>query len=78
MRSMEREGARRQEEYNRDRRASGACPDPITDPLGWCEHEWSKEGEAPPKPRMGWRSLECQPYASPATGGKDGLLVEAN
>ncbi len=45
MRSMEREGARRQEEYNRDRRASGACPDPITDPLGWCEHEWSKEGK---------------------------------
>ena len=22
----------------------GACPDPITDPLGWCEHEWSREG----------------------------------
>ena len=40
---MEREGARQQEEYNRDRRALGACPDPITDPLGWCEHEWSKE-----------------------------------
>ena len=33
-----------QEEYNRERRASGACPDPITDPLGWCEYEWSKEG----------------------------------
>ena len=43
---MEREGgARRQEEYNRDHRASGACPDLITDPLGWCEHEWSKEGK---------------------------------
>ena len=42
--SMEREGARRQEEYNREHRASGACPDPITDPLGWCEHEWSREG----------------------------------
>ena len=44
MRSMEREGAQQQEEYNRERRASGACPDPITDPLGWCEYEWSKGG----------------------------------
>ena len=44
MHSMEREGAQQQEEYNRERRASGACPDPITDPLGWCEYEWSKEG----------------------------------
>ena len=42
---MEREGAQRQEEYNRDCRASGACPDPITDPLRWCEEEWSKEGK---------------------------------
>ena len=41
---MEREGARQQEEYNWERRAAGACPDPITDPLGWCEYEWSKEG----------------------------------
>ena len=41
---MEREGARQQEEYNRECRASGACPDPITDPLGWCEYEWSREG----------------------------------
>ena len=22
---------------------SGACPDPITDPLGWCKYEWSKK-----------------------------------
>ena len=22
----------------------GPVPDPITDPLGWCEYEWSKEG----------------------------------
>ena len=41
---MERAGARQQEEYNRERRALGARPDPITDPLGWCEYEWSKEG----------------------------------
>ena len=41
---MEREGAQQQEEYNHECRASGACPDPITDPLGWCEYEWSKEG----------------------------------
>ena len=44
MHSMEREGARQQEEYNHECRALGACPDPITDPLGWCEYEWSKEG----------------------------------
>ena len=37
------EGARQQEEYNCEQRASGACPDPITDPLGWCEYEWSKK-----------------------------------
>ena len=28
MHSMEREGAQQQEEYNSERRASGACPDP--------------------------------------------------
>ena len=22
----------------------GACPDPITNPLGWCEYEWSRKG----------------------------------
>ena len=43
MHSMEREGAQQQEEYNHNHRASGACPDPITNPLGWCEYEWSKE-----------------------------------
>ena len=37
------EGAQQQEEYNREQRASGACPDPITDPLGWCEYEWSRK-----------------------------------
>ena len=41
--SMEREGARWQEEYNRECRASGSCPDPITNPLGWCEYEWSRK-----------------------------------
>ena len=41
---MEREGARQQEEYNQECRASGACPDPITDPLEWCEYEWSRKG----------------------------------
>ena len=42
------EGARWQEEYNYEWRASGACPDPITDPLGWCEYEWSKEKNESP------------------------------
>ena len=37
------EGAQQQEEYNHERRASKACPDPITNPLGWCEYEWSKK-----------------------------------
>ena len=44
MHSMEREGAWQQEEYNWECRALGACPDPITDPLGWCEYEWSRKG----------------------------------
>ena len=39
------EGAWQQEEYNCEWRASGACPDPITDPLGWCKYEWSKKGK---------------------------------
>ena len=43
-RRLEKEGARQQDKYNRERRASGACPDPITDPLGWCEYEWSRRG----------------------------------
>ena len=37
------EGSQQQEEYNRRRRASRACPDPITDPLGWCEYMWAKQ-----------------------------------
>ena len=41
---LEKEGARQQDEYNHECRASGACPDPITDPLGWCECEWSRKG----------------------------------
>ena len=44
MHSLEREGARQQEEYNWECRASGACPDPITDPLGWCKYQWSRKG----------------------------------
>ena len=40
---LAKEGARWQEEYNHERRASRACPNPITDPLGWCEYEWSKK-----------------------------------
>ena len=43
-RKLEKEGARQQEEYNHEHRASGACPDPITDPLGWCKYEWSSKG----------------------------------
>ena len=41
---LEKEGAWRQDEYNCECRASGACPDPITDPLGWCKYEWSRKG----------------------------------
>ena len=37
------EGAQQQEEYNWEQRASGACPDPITDPLRWCEYVWAKK-----------------------------------
>ena len=37
------EGAQWQEEYNHKWRASRACPNPITDPLGWCKYEWSKK-----------------------------------
>ena len=22
-----------------------SCPNPITDPLGWCEYEWSRKGK---------------------------------
>ena len=40
---MEREGAWWQEEYNHQQRASRACPDPITNPLGWCQQEWSRK-----------------------------------
>ena len=39
---MAKEGAWWQEEYNWELRASGACPDPITNPLGWCEYAWAK------------------------------------
>ena len=35
---LAKEGAKLQERYNKQYHASGACPDPITDPLGWCEH----------------------------------------
>ena len=35
---LAKEGARWQEEYNHEWRASRACPDPITNPLGWCEY----------------------------------------
>ena len=41
---LEKEGARWQDKYNHECRASGACLDPITDPLGWCEYEWSRKG----------------------------------
>ena len=40
---LAKEGAQQQEEYNHEQRASGACPNPITDPLGWCEYEWSRK-----------------------------------
>ena len=37
-----------------------ACPDPITNPLGWCEYEWSKKGDIR-ESRMGWGT-----YGAPA------------
>ena len=37
------EGAQQQEEYNGKQRASRACPNPTTEPLGWCEYEWSRK-----------------------------------
>ena len=40
---LAKEGAEQQGEYNRKWRASRACPDPITDPLGWCEYMWAKQ-----------------------------------
>ena len=40
---LAKEGAWQQEEYNHKWRASKACPNPITDPLGWCKYEWSKK-----------------------------------
>ena len=39
----QRGGAQQQEEYNWEQRASGACPDPIADPLRWCEYVWAKK-----------------------------------
>ena len=46
---LAKESAEWQEEYNRKWRASRACPDPITDPFGWCEYTWAKQDkyEAP-------------------------------
>ena len=40
---LAKEGAEWQEEYNKKWRASGACPDPITDPLRWCEYTLAKQ-----------------------------------
>ena len=42
-RKLAKEGARLQEEYNERHRTSGACPNPITDLLGWCEYTWAKQ-----------------------------------
>ena len=46
---LAKEGATLQEWYNRQCHASGACPDPITDPLGWYEYTWAQQNkyEAP-------------------------------
>ena len=42
-RKLAKEGARLQEQYNQRCRTSGACPDPITNPLGWCEYTWARQ-----------------------------------
>ena len=36
-------------EYNQQHRASGACADPVTDPLRWYKYTWAKQDryEAP-------------------------------
>ena len=40
---LAKEGAKLQEWYNKQCHASGACPDPITDLLGWCEYTWAQQ-----------------------------------
>ena len=40
---LAKEGAERQVEYNQQHTASGACPDHVTDPLGWCKYMWAKQ-----------------------------------
>ena len=40
---LAKEGAEWQEKYNQQQRASRACPNPITDPLGCCEYMWAKQ-----------------------------------
>ena len=40
---MAKEGAEWQEQYNQQHRASGACRNPITDPLRWYEYTWAKQ-----------------------------------
>ena len=42
-RKLAKEEARLQEQYNQRHHTSGACPDPITDPLGWCEYTWVRK-----------------------------------
>ena len=42
-RKLAEEGARLQEQYNQKHCASGACPNPITDLLGWCEYTWTRQ-----------------------------------
>ena len=74
MHSMEREGAWQHEEYNQECQASGACPDPITDPLGWCKYEWSRKGthESPAWAGDLWSG---QPHGPPTASHENGLLV---
>ena len=71
---LAKEGAEWQEKYNQQQRASGACPNPITDPLGWCKYMWAKQVQVQ-GPQMGQGSVEYQPHGPLAASHVHGLLV---
>ena len=71
---LEREGAQWQEEYNCERRASGACPNPITDPLGMVR-VWMVQERDIQESHMGWGLMECQPHGPSTVSFENGLLM---
>ena len=42
-------GAVLQHHYNEDQRVRGVYPDPIMDPLGWCQHTWKVNDNLTPE-----------------------------